>query len=579
MHRPKFWADAAQLWQGQRQRAGGSRRGLQFNITSRETLMHKLSATVAFLVFLALTAQAQGQNPFACQGQAEAESRGKSVGQIRQVISNKVQQPKSQSAEAQAMEYCVVAELMKRVGDYHAPDYYRKAIDAVEDNAVYHLFFAEYWRNFRGAQHSIFPRAEEQYFQGLSRLNLVSNQQARQAAAAQFERGLVALYQEDGVPLLSYTAENGSHPFLFFGTINNAARNTSDFDRRSEVRDFTSELVFSQSRDRLNRNLTDDEARRIIRTKDQFETFNRLRTRYRSGPVVDFTYKYRDLDGTQITNFFEPNKFNDVNLAEYGIAVEKPLATSAFDLFLRGSYKRARRVGIIEFFPRTKEVINQVETNAVISRFIGPDKANLEFTYVFQDIQENRPNQPRRDRSIYASKFTYQLFRPALQGVYRSRFETRGIDLFAGVLHDNETFGTVDVNRNDYYVGATLKSYRGVDFTVQPTVYTADVAGDPKQRHAQVRINATALYRIFDEEKQQGNPAFLHLVIPFSRDIATHGPETYENYKLGAALNTKLFTTGERRTTFLAGVGYSYQNFYKLSKGTHLYTVNFSIGF
>src|SRR5262249_11716675 len=149
------------------------------------------------------------------------------------------------------------------------------------------------------------------------------------------------------------------------------------------------------SSQRLFRSLTDDELRGIIRTKDQFETFNRLRLRYRSGPVVDFTYKYREIKRAQITKFVEPNKLNDVNLSEYGVAVEKPIAARAFDLFLRGSFKRARRVGTIESEPRTREDINQVEANAVVSRFIGPDKVNAEFTYVFQDIRENRRNRLR----------------------------------------------------------------------------------------------------------------------------------------------------------------------------------------
>jgi hypothetical protein len=501
-------------------------------------------------------------------------STGKSVGGIRHIINNKLDAINSGLRAGNAiaaMEYCVLAELMKRVGDYRAAVYYAKASDADSAEPAYDHCRAEYYRNFRGAQHPIFPKAEDHYFQALRKLGQLTNSQLTKE---QVERGLVALYQEDGIPLLFYESER---PYLFFATIFNAARNTADFDRRSDVRDFTSEFLLSKQR--LNRNLTEDELRRIIRVKDQFETFNRLRFRYKGGPVVDFTYKYREINRAQVTNFFEPNKFNDVNLSEYGVAVERPFDARAFDLFLRGSFKRARRVGTIEFLSRTKEDINQVEANAIVSRFVGPDKANLEFTYVFQDIQENRPNPLKRDRSIYAAKFTYQLFRPVLQRVYRSRFETRGVDLFGGVLHDNETFGVVDVNRSDYFVGASLKGFKGFDFTVQPTVFTSDVERDPSQGSSQLRTSAAVLYRIFDEEKQPGNPAFLHLVISFSRDVAIKGPDTYENYKIGAGLNAKLFTKGEHRTTFLASVRYDYQNFHRLRKGLHLFSINFSMGF
>jgi hypothetical protein len=44
---------------------------------------------------------------------------------------------------------------------------------------------------------------------------------------------------------------------------------------------------------------------------------------------------------------------------------------------------------------------------------------------------------------------------------------------------------------------------------------------------------------------QSGSPAFLHLVIPFSRDVALTGPNSFENYKLGVGLNAKFFSDQE----------------------------------
>jgi hypothetical protein len=539
-----------------------------------------INLMVLLFIFLSLSATALGQpkNSFSCAGKAEAASRGKSVGDIRKVIDDAikaVRRKEEAGDKIEAEDWCVIAELMKRVGDYRAPEYYKKAAAAADNEPGYRFLLAEYWRNFRGAQHSVFPRAEENYFQALQKIKQAGGN--HQTTAARIERGLVALYQEDGIPLLHYNSGFVERPYLFFATVFNAAKNSSDFDRRSEVRDFTSESLLS--RQRLNRDLTEGESKGIIRVKDEFESFNRLRFRYKGGPVVDFTYKYRELNQAQITNFFEPNEFNDASLSEYGVAVEKPFGLRAFDLFLRGSYKRARRVGAIEFLPRAKEYINQVEANAVVSRFVGPDKANFEFTYVFQDIQEDRLNPLKRDRSIYAGKFTYQLFRPVLERVYGSRFETRGVDLFGGVLHDNETFGIADVNRNDYFIGSSLKGFKGFDFTVQPTVFTAEVGGDTSQKNSQLRTSATVLYRIFDEEKQPGNLAFLHLVIPFARDVAIKGPGTYENYRIGVGLNAKFFVRGERPTTWLASFRYDYQDFLRLRKTVHLYSVNVSMGF
>jgi hypothetical protein len=572
--------------------------------------MSKLPAVLITSLFLSATVSAQQNNPFACLGES---SKGKSVGEIRKVIKGKIAIIKSKEdakIPVDAEEYCVVAELMKRVGDYSATVHYNKAIKAKDDEPLYEYLLAEYLRNFRGALHPLFPESEDHYYQALLKFKQKENKQPFDFITEELvKRGLVALSQTDGFPVLDKksdmmrSGEFLERPILYFTQVFDYARNTSDFDRRSEVRDFTSESLFSRSSQRLNRDLTEEELRRIIRAKDQFETFDRLRFRYKGGPVVDFTYKYREIDQAQFTNFFEPNKFNDVNLSEYGVSVEKPIDAHAFDLYLRGSFKRARRVGTIEFLPRTKEDINQVEANAVVSRFVGPDKVNIEFAYVFQDIKEDRPNPQKRDRSIYAGKFTYQLFRQALQRVYESRFTTRGIDLFGGVLHDNETFSVVDVNRNDYFVGASLKGFKRFDFTAQPTIFTADVEKNPSQKNSQLRTNATVLFRILDEErqpkkcegrqlenseemrtqncneKQPGNPAFLHLVIPFSRDVALTGPNTYENYKIGVGLNAKLFAAGTYRTTFLASIGYDYQNFHRLGRGVNLYSINFSMGF
>src|SRR2546425_8332405 len=54
-------------------------------------------------------------------------SRERSVSLIRHAIKNRLA---ALDRKHDAREYCVIAELMKRVGDYRAPDYYVKAIDA-----------------------------------------------------------------------------------------------------------------------------------------------------------------------------------------------------------------------------------------------------------------------------------------------------------------------------------------------------------------------------------------------------------------------------------------------------------------
>lgn len=536
----------------------------------------KKTITTSLLIFLTclnVSAQHGGQqeqkDPFAIQGVAT----GKSLRDIRREIKIRLKNLRPDECKTpdpdKALFYCEIAELMKRAGDYRAAEFYECAIKADPNEPAYDYLLAEYLRNFRGAQHPLLPQAERHYFDALSKIEF------NPSIRGLIERGLVALYSEDGIPIAHRNLEI---PFSFFSTTNIGGRFTSDPDRVDDVRSFTSEALFASSSDRLNRSLSEAELNRVARSKDEFETFNRFRFRYKSIPAFDFFYRHREIDNAQITRFDRPNEFNDVKLNEYGIAAEKSVDFAPlFDLFLRGTYKRIARQGLIEFSSTSYERVNDFEANAVVSRFVGPDKINLEFIYAYQDI--NPDGQPRRDRSIVGGRFTYQLFRASLQQVYKRRFSTRGIDFFSGVLHDRESFGKIDINRNDFFIGAAAKGIGRFDFTVQPTFFTSDVRQSAFQKNSQYRTNVTVLFRILDEEKQEDNPAFLHLVVPFRHDVAREGLKAFENFKAGIGLNAKFFTRGSRRTTFLASLSYDYQRFPKLSKTLNLFGLNLSVGF
>jgi hypothetical protein len=528
-----------------------------------------LSLSISLTVFAQQGGQSEHINPLAIQGVADA----KSLRDIRREITLRLQQLGADECKVPNPEIALpsveIAELMKRAGDYRAAQLYECAIKANPDEPVYHYLYAEYLRNFRGAQHPLFPKAEQHYFDALSKLEL------NPSVGGLIERGLVALYAEDGIPIAHRHPEI---PFWFFSTTNIGGQSTSDPDRVDDVRSFTSEALFASSLDKLNRSLTKAEFNRLIRVKEQFETFNRFRFRYKNLPAFDLFYRHREIDDAQITRFDRPNEFNPVKLNEYGVAAEKPIDLAPFfDLFLRGTYKRIVRQGLIEFSPASNEHIDQFEINAVASRSVGPDKVNLEFIYAHQNIKLD--NQLARDRTIVGGKFTYQLFRATLQQVYKRRFGTRGIDFFSGVLHDKEAFGKTDVTKNDFFVGASAKGVSRFDFTIQPTVFTSDVGLNRFQKNSQYRTNVTVLYRILDEEQQEGNPAFLHLVFPFRHDVAIEGPKAFENFKAGCGLVAKLFTRGSRRTTVLTSFTYDYQRFPKLGKTLNLFGLNLSLGF
>ena len=522
-------------------------------------------------------------NPFKQLDDASALTSIRGLAGIRRDIKEQLQRP-----HASAGEHLLIAELLKRVGDSRADEYYQKAIAADDTDPAYELFYADYLRNFRGPGRPLFPEAEKHYLRAQKKLKHSNKQRSWDPITEQrVERGLVALYQEDGLPIINLHQEDMVRPLLFFSSINRFARLTADFDNVDDVRAFTSEALLVSSR--LNQSLSDDVLRRIIRVKQQGETLNRFRLRYNALPLLEVSYKYRKVDRGQITNFFETNKFNPVHLNEFGISVEKPFAVSGnLDLLLGASYRRAKREGLIEFLPRNKEDINHYEGRAALSRFFGPDKSIIETVYLFQDIDQAVATPIQRSRRIVSAKFTYELLRFSLDSAYRKRFETRGIHFFAGVLDDRERFGTARLVRNDYFAGSSLKGPGSYEITVQPTIFTSKVDGTSNQlRNSQYRTNFNFVWRIKDEEKEPGlpeklpwlNPAFIHLAVPFKHDVTIRGLNKLDNYNIGVALNAKFFRTGTERTTFLMSAGYQHQRYYKLNRNLNLVSFNVSMGF
>jgi hypothetical protein len=350
------------------------------------------------------------------------------------------------------------------------------------------------------------------------------------------------------------------------------------------MRNFTSEALFSQSQIQLNRALTEEELAGIIRTKEQFETFNNLRFRPRPALAIDLSYKYRKINDAQITNFLEPNQFNTVNVSEYGIAVQSTFDLSPYGFLVRGAYKRVNREGIIEFLPDSDEDVNQYEVNALVSRSFGDGTAALYATYVFQDIQLNIPNPFDRDRDVFALLFTYgkqditeglkREARPTstIETIFERRFDARALKFFGGVVLDIETFGGVDVKKSDYFVGTSLCTWMGTekcpiapfDITIGPDVFTSEVKRDPSQDNAQYRTNVTIFYQI--------NHAFL-LSIPFRHDVAIEGPDDFESWKTGVEVR---YQTGTR---FFTSLRYDHQRFLNVDKDLDLFGINISLTF
>jgi hypothetical protein len=502
------------------------------------------------------------------------------------------------------------AELMRRMGDYRAPDYYQKAIDADGNEPCYEVFFADYLRNFRGADSPLFPEAEVHYFEGSKKLEERRHdplhKQADHQTCNYLERGLSALYQQDGVSIFErrFTSDASTLdantpdtcpvglkvPWFFLSMIGRYQQSTADLDREADVRDYTSEALFAESSQRLNGPLTEQQLSGMVRTKKAADGRGRIRLRYRQMPAIDVYYSHRQSTNDQITNFYQPDQFNDLRLSVYGISAQKPFPVGhLFDANLTGGFELDQRWGLIEFAAGSEERILNYQTEAAVSRFIGRDKVTGDFSFAHQGIHpEAVPPRPDRYREFIGGKLTYSIFRklPFLQDAFSKRFETRGLEFFSGLLKDTESFPPNLDSRHDSFVGVSLKGAGPFDFTLQPTWFTSRISNDKSQHNAQLRTNFTTLLRIVDEERKDGIPAvrsglhlaFLDLVVPFRKDVASAGPNFFENSKVGVELDGKLFTYA-RWATFLVSARYDHQRFTELEKGKNMFTINLSLGF
>jgi hypothetical protein len=488
----------------------------------------------------------------------------------------------------------LTAELMKQLGDPRAADFYQAAISAAPDQPAYELFYADYLRNYRGPRRPLFGEAADHYFAALAKL--LESERPDSAIADRIDHGLVALYQEDGLPLVW----RGQRPEVFFSSVDRMARSMADLDEVHDTRDFTSEALFASSRARLNRSLTLDELRAIARVKEPRATFNRLRLR-RGGGALDFFYEGRLIDAGRISNFFVPGVSNDVALRTYGAAIEYTTGSHApLDLYGRLAYSRANRQGVIEFAPSQREIIDQIDLRFAGARFVGPDKVHAELSASVQNLEpENTADPPRHVRQIAALTGEYLFVRPLpFLGNSYGLFATRGVHLRAGASLDVEWFGDVPVRRRDVFAGVQADGIGPFDITVQPGIIRASVGGDPSQTHQHRRLDANVVLRLIDEERQPGippmrflglHPAFVHLVFPYKRDVATEGLNAFENQRVGAALVVKLFRRALPETlsepvrvhpaTILLSAQYDRQRFPRLDKSENLYSVSIGFGY
>ncbi len=555
---------------------------------------------IALLLLLAGPLHAQvtpldrARLPFAAVSEAFHLRTTMSLRELRTFVERRMEN----SALRSAADLFLTAELLKQLGDSRALDLYERAILQDPREPGYELFYADYLRNVRGPQHPLFAEAEEHYFAALRKVTervmppSAEGDDLRRNVLDRIDRGLVALYQEDGLPL---RWSDSGQPTLFLSSVSRYARSTADLDEVHDARDFAAEALFAASALRLGRALTIEELRKIARTKRPSSDLERLRFRS-EGIGLDVSYERRSVGDAQITSFENPGVFNGVKRQNGGVSVE-----DAVDHFyFRIGYSEAQRTGVVESSPGTREQVNQIDVRTVLSGFVGPDKANLELAAVTQVIKAEMKDSPRRGRDILGVSGDYEVLRPLpfLRDVYGQLFGIRGVHLEGGYTHDNERYGELVVTRRDVFAGAAIDGLGPFDVTARQSLFDSHSTQDPSQKTSQFRTDAALVVRLLDEERQPGipassflgfHPAFVNLVLLIRRDRTWQGLDAFENDQAGAALNAKLFRRAfsgapavVRRaspTTVLFSARYDRQRLPRLDKTLRLFAVSLSLGY
>ncbi len=534
---------------------------------------------------------------FLCLGESESVMRGTSTAEIereRDLRLAALEQGKVEPALV-AHTHCVVAELMRRVGDARAAEHYQRAIELNPKEPAYELWYARYYQWSRGASSPVTESAEGHYYEALDKLE--GQQGVTQAGSTDAvtrewtQRNLALLYQEDGLPLLPwqwkafpYRRNATWAPQLTLSLVGSIARDTTDFWETSDTRRFTQELQTAVERRQAGGpRLTDAEIGGIARAPARWDTEARLRLRERVIGVIDGTYRRARLVDSQITDGSVPDQFNDVDVEEAGLHVRRvfPLYP-AFDWMVDASYTLQKRTGVVEGFPDETEDIKIAQVSSTISRFLGPDKLTLGGTYVAFDIPDSPGGglMSERQRAIRAAFVDYAIYRPMLlpqldKGTLAlERRMRRGWHWFAAGILDDEQFGRSVVKKQIFTGGTAFKGLGDYNLTLSGSYLSSDMedngSRDDDQSNSQWRTYVSVLRRIVDEEANPGVPgtiAAMSIVVPVRHDLALTGLTEYENVRAGVELWTKFFSSGLRGTSFLVNIGADYQYFYNIDKG------------
>jgi hypothetical protein len=591
-------------------------------------------------------------NPYECLGRYEAATGNRSMTQVRAELDKRLN-PLFEGPEprtVRAMKACVVAMLKSRLGDSDAADYYEMAVTNDPEEPGYQYWYGRYYSGFRGARGVIVENAEDHFYKALELLDRKRAQGKfrpyHQVVEDWTHKQLMYSYQEDGVHFLPWAKAFPQHgytghdvPSVALSAQFHVSRDTRDFYRNNEARLFTGEMMFAATSYR-GFTIDDGQAYTLARTPLRYRTDGRLRVRYNWLGAFDFSAAYEKCQGDcQVNSYYlvpgstapeiadrADGRFTPVNLREAGIGYERvfPLFP-VMDFKLKGGVKYIDRQGVIEFQEFWHEKFFGYEVRPSFSRFIGPDKIDLDLIYVYLNITDvpfGVKSEALRDMYIRAASLEYAIYRPftlpefrhGSLGIYRA--PTRGWYWTLGGADEQVPYGTKTVVRRDAYLATRFEGAGNWDMQLQGTYGTSDIpaldlnAGIVgEQRGAPTsskhfRASGYLQYRIINPDAYPGisnrvvDLDMMHLVTPVSWDKGLAGscvkPDSfawltkyttaaecykmYDNVRVGAELWTKFWGTGFGGPAFLSTIGYDYQYFYTIKKAIHNVHLNMRMG-
>lgn len=586
------------------------------------------------LALLAAPRQARAEdpeiNPYECLGRYEAATGNRTIGQIELEIDKRVKEldNKDEPKSVNAMKHCVVAMLKSRAGRIDAPDHYAAAVRNAPNEPGYEMWWGNHYSMFRGARSPVLEVAERHYYAALQKLQRLREQNRYRDYHAVVEewvkKRLVVLYQQDGLHLLPgkqfpQKPYGLRMPGVSAGAIASISRDTRDFNRKgdiNEARTFSGEADFVNSdvragganRDILGRGITSREVYDIARNPLRMQLDAKVRLRHNYVGAVDLLYYKSHAREAQITSFYSVSPvygvpvFNDVDVQEMGVGYERVLPLyPVLDLKLAGNLRRVSRVGVVEFLPEREETFNLYEGKLAMSRFVGSDKVTAELGYALLDITDGPgPTvEQMREKHIRSALLEYALYSPLVLpklehgSLTTVRTPTRGWYFYAGALFDDEVYGTRTVRKRDLFAGTRFEGSERWDITLQgtyatstqtfasPNDPTAMVYTDQAMEWAGLRTNLTPQLRIINPDAiPMLGSGFdsLMLVFPVSHDLGLKGRKDYENIRGGVEAWAKMFVFPVFGPAFLATAGYSYEYFYNIKKGLHIFQANLRLG-